>query len=134
MTVLAPIGKTNPHAARLRRDSTDAERLMWRALRSRQCGCLKVRRQATIGPYIADFVCIEARLIVEIDGGQHDANIDSRRTKFLERHGFKVLRFWNNDVLENLEGVLETIGRAAAERMKEEIPSPNPLPRAGEGI
>ena len=107
---------------------------MWRALRSRQLDGLKFRRQAKIGPYIFDFVCIEARLIVEIDGGQHDTDIDSNRTKFLEQHGFKVLRFWNNDVLENLEGVLETIVNAAAERRTKEIPSPYPLPHAGEEV
>ena len=132
MTVLAPIGKTNPHARRLRRDSTDAERLMWRALRSRQLADLKFRRQATIGPYIPDFVCIEARLVIEIDGGQHDEDLDRERTRFLEQRGFKVLRFWNNDVLANPEEVLETILRAA-QAGKGEKPSPYPLPRAGEG-
>ncbi|WP_309662202.1 DUF559 domain-containing protein [Sphingomonas sp.] len=131
MRVLAPIGKANPHARRLRRDSTDAEQLMWRALRSRQLAGLKFRRQATIGPYIPDFVCVEARLVVEIDGGQHDEELDRQRTRFLEQHGFKMLRFWNNDVLENSDGVLETILRAARAGTEEE-PSPCPLPRAGE--
>ncbi|WP_309662460.1 DUF559 domain-containing protein [Sphingomonas sp.] len=135
MRVRAAIGKTNPHASRLRRDSTDAERLMWRALRNRQLDGLKFRRQATIGPYIPDIVCIDAKLVVEIDGGQHDEQADRQRSAFLMQRGFKVLRFWNNEVLENCEGVLETIVRAAAQRMtREEIPSPNPLPRAGEDL
>jgi adenine-specific DNA-methyltransferase len=114
-------------------DSTDAERLMWRALRSRQLGGFKFRRQATIGPYIPDFVCIDAGLVVEIDGGQHDEVADRTRTSFLEQRGFRVLRFWNNDVLENCEAVLETILRAAR-AASGEGPSPYPLPRAGEGI
>jgi very-short-patch-repair endonuclease len=107
--------------------------VIWRALRSRQLEDLKFRRQATIGPYIPDFVCIEARLVVEIDGGQHAEELDRERTRFLEQRGFKVLRFWNNDVLANSEGVLETILRVAQVR-KKEGPSPNPLPRAGEGL
>ncbi|MBA3511938.1 MAG: endonuclease domain-containing protein [Sphingomonas sp.] len=124
------MGRTNPHARRLRRDSTNAERLIWRALRNRQLGGFKFRRQATIGWYIPDFVCIDAKLVIELDGGQHDAEMERERTKYLEQRGFNVLRFWNNDILENLEGVLETI-LAAAENKGE--PSPCPLPHAGEG-
>jgi len=104
---------------------------MWRALRSRQLDGLKFRRQATIGPYIPDFVCVEAKLVVELDGGQHGDDMDGERTKFLELRGFKVLRFWNHDVLQNTEGVLEVILSSAQAR--KEIPSPNPLPLAGEG-
>jgi very-short-patch-repair endonuclease len=104
---------------------------MWRALRSRQLGGLKFRRQATIGRYIPDFVCIEAKLVVEIDGGQHEARLERERTQYLEQRGFKVLRFWNNEVLENPEGVLATI-LAAAQGGSVGKPSPCPLPLAGE--
>jgi len=103
-------------------------------LRNRQLGDLKFRRQATIGLYIADFVCIEAKLVVELDGGQHLEELDRKRTHFLEQRGFTVLRFWNNDALENVEGVLETILKTARDGKSEEEPSPNPLPHAGEGI
>ncbi len=101
-------------------------------MRARQLGGFKFRRQATIGRYIPDFVCIEAKLVVEVDGGQHASDLDRVRTKYLEQRGFNVLRFWNNEVLENPEGVLETI-LAAVEAMREEKPSPCPLPLAGEG-
>ena len=127
------IGKTSPHARGLRRDSTDAERLLWRRLRDRQLGGFKFRRQATLGPYVADFLCVEARLVVEADGGQHTAEADAKRSAFLEAKGLRVLRFWNNEILENPEGVLETILAAAAAGKKEQGPSPNPLPHAGEG-
>jgi very-short-patch-repair endonuclease len=99
-------------------------------LRSRQLGGLKFRPQATVGPYVADFKCVEANLIVEADGGQHSPGKDAKREAFLTGRGFQVLRFWNNDVLGNLEGVLQMIA-AAAEEQKEE-PSPCPLPRARE--
>ena len=127
----APIGKTNPHARRLRREATDAEKLLWQRLRNRQLGGLKFRRQATIGPYIADFLCIEAGLIIEADGGQHNGATDAGRTRFLESKGYRVLRFWNHDVIQNTDGVLEAI--LLAVRGKKE-PSPNPLPQAGEGL
>ena len=89
---------------------TDAERRIWSRLRSRQLGP-RFRRQAPIGPYIADFACFDPRLIIEIDGGQHDEQrgYDSRRDGWLKSQGFVVLRFWNNEVLENAEGVLERI-------------------------
>ena len=127
----APIGRTNPHARRLRRDSTDAEKLLWQRLRSRQLGGFKFRRQVTIGPFIADFACIECKLIVEADGGQHNKGADEVRTSFLTTRGYHVMRFWNHDIFHNLEGVLEMILTAGEERR---IPSPNPLPLAGEGL
>ena len=133
MRVPAPIGKTKPHARRLRRDSTKAEQILWRQLRNRQLDGFKFRRQVTVGPYIVDFVCAEAHLAVEADGGQHTATSDSRRSAFLEALGLRVIRFWNNDILENPEGVLETILAAAKTGRAEEGPSPCPLPRAGEG-
>jgi very-short-patch-repair endonuclease len=99
-------------ARRLRKDMTDAERQLWQKLRGRQTGG-RFRRQAPIGPYIVDFVAFDHRLVVELDGGQHaepeQADHDQRRTAFLEVEGFRVLRFWNNEVLGNTEGVLESI-------------------------
>ena len=103
-------------ARRLRRDSTNAEIALWHRLRSRQLDSQKFVRQEPIGPYIVDFVCREARLIVELDGGQHvDSERDAIRDKWLTAHNYRVLRFWNNDVLSNLSGVLETIAAALAE-------------------
>ena len=100
----------NPQAKRLRRDMTDAEKLLWQHLRNRQLGGFKFRRQWTIGPFIADFACIETRLIVEADGGQHSESIkDAARTAYLERQGWQVIRFWNTDILTNIDGVLEAI-------------------------
>ena len=127
---MATIGKTNRHARPLRRAATDAEHMLWRHLRNRQLAGLKFRRQATVGPYIADFLCIEAMLIVEADGSQHTESADAFRTKSVEQRGFLVLRFWNNDILQNIDGVLNAIVSAAKGRQK---PSPYPLPHAGEG-
>ena len=90
---------------------TDAERALWRQVRARGLDGYKFRRQAQIGPFIVDFLCMEKRLIVELDGGQHDeqAEKDRRRTAWLEREGYRVLRFWNPDALRNMEGVLESV-------------------------
>jgi very-short-patch-repair endonuclease len=95
----------------LRRDRTEAEARLWRYLRNRQMEGAKFRFQAPVGSYVADFLCVEARLIVELDGGQHGVQIekDAARTKALEAAGYTVIRFWNNEVLANTEGVLETI-------------------------
>ena len=128
---MASIGGTNPPAKKLRREGTDAELRLWYFLRNRQLGGFKFRRQVTIGPYIADFACVERRLIVEADGGQHGEESDRGRTQHLERLGWRLLRFWNNDILQKTDAVLESIltaceGEGAG-------PSPNPLPRAGEG-
>ena len=100
------------HAGRLRRDATNAEKMIWHILRNRQLAGAKFRRQATLGRYVVDFLCVEAKLVVELDGGQHDAETDAQRTRWLEAQGYRVMRFWNNDVIENLEGVADTI-RAA---------------------
>ena len=116
----------SPHAARLRRDMTDVEKRLWQALRNRQLFGFKFRRQATIGPFIADFLCVEAMLIVELDGGQHEAARDEGRTTYLEARGYRVLRFWNSDVIKQFDGMIETI--AMALQKKEGRPSPNPLP------
>jgi very-short-patch-repair endonuclease len=113
-------------ARRLRRDQTDAERTLWFRLRDRRLAGMKFRRQMPIDRYVADFCCESARLIVELDGGQHVANsaADAERTASLEARGYLVLRFWNNDVLGNIEGVLQTIVKTA----RPEPPHPNPLP------
>jgi very-short-patch-repair endonuclease len=88
---------------------TDAERKLWRALRARNVGA-KFRRQAPLGPYVVDFVCFESKVIVEVDGGQHADNAkDAIRDRYFSDRGYRVLRFWNNDVLRNLDGVLISI-------------------------
>jgi very-short-patch-repair endonuclease len=90
---------------------TDVERMLWRALRGKQLNGNLFRRQHSIGRYIADFVCIEQKLVIELDGEQHQEQLayDEQRTDFLQSQGWRVLRFWNNDVLNNLDGVLTTI-------------------------
>jgi very-short-patch-repair endonuclease len=98
----------------LRRRSTDAEQLIWQHLRARRLGGLKFRRQHPIGRYVVDFVCLECRLVVELDGSQHtDCQTDEIRTRVLANAGFRVLRFWDNDVLRNTEAVLASILAAA---------------------
>ena len=98
-------------ARRLRRDQTNVEQRLWALLRNRQLDGFKFRRQVPIDRYVADFVCADAMLVVELDGGQHaaDAAYDATRTAVLERLGYVVLRFWNHDVVETAEGVAETI-------------------------
>src|SRR6266851_7066042 len=97
-------------ARELRRDATDAERRLWSALRDRRLRRYRFRRQHPIGVFIVDFACTRHLLIVEADGGQHaDNEDDRRRTAWLEAEGWRVLRFWNNDVLANTEGVAEII-------------------------
>jgi very-short-patch-repair endonuclease len=96
----------------LRRDRTEAERVLWGLLRSRRLGGAKFRRQHPVGPFIADFACVAAMLVVEADGGQHvDSETDVRRTEWLRGRGWRVMRFWNNQILESPEGVLEAIAR-----------------------
>jgi len=108
----------------LRRDQTDVEKDLWYALNNRQLHGHKFRRQYVCGDYIADFACPEQKLIVELDGGQHaeQKDYDAERTAYFEGQGFKVLRFWNNEVIENKEGVLQVIADALS------CPSPNPVP------
>ena len=111
-------------ARALRREQTDAERMLWSHLRDRQLLGAKFRRQHPIGPYIVDVCCPERRLVVEVDGSHHAQRIESdrQRTDFLVRQGYRVLRFWDHDVLVNTEVVLEEIARAVAD------PHPSPLP------
>jgi very-short-patch-repair endonuclease len=106
--------KISPHASQLRRNRTDAEDLFWQAVRNRRLDGFKFRFQHSIDPYVADFACLEAKLIVELDGGQHSEQKDARRTAYLESQGFQVLRFWNHDVLQNLEGVLAVVSATLA--------------------
>ena len=108
------VGKRlTPVARRLRRASTDAETRLWGRLRARQIEGAKFVRQFPIGPHVADFACREARLVIELDGGQHaDSATDGARTELIEAHGYTVIRFWNNDVLANTDGVLEEIRQA----------------------
>lgn len=116
-------------ARRLRQDMTDAERKVWRFLRARQTEGFRFRRQVPFGRYIADFVCHEAALVIEIDGGQHDAEspAEIQRSKFLEAQGYRIIRFWNDDVLANAEGVYVTI----VENLGRHHPHPNPPPSRG---
>jgi very-short-patch-repair endonuclease len=103
-------------ARRLRWNSTDAEKALWHKLRSRNLNGYKFVRQEPIGPYTVDLICRERRLVIEVDGGHHaDSPRDAVRDKWLVDHNYRVLRFWNNDVLGNMAGVLETIATARAE-------------------
>lgn len=107
----------------LRQQATDAEQVLWQRLRNRQIGQAKFRRQHPIGPYVVDFVCLQHRLVIEVDGSQHaeQQERDERRTQFLASQGFRVLRFWNNQVLLKTEAVLEVILAAL-----QDSPHPNP--------
>lgn len=102
----------NTQKARLlRKNQTDAERILWQRLRNRGLHGYKFRRQAPVGPYVADFLCESAQLIIEVDGGQHMDNkeYDHYRDDFLRANGYEVKRFWNNEVIGNLDGVLEAL-------------------------
>ena len=119
-------------ARELRRRATAAERHLWQRLRARQLDGAKFRRQVPIGPYIVDFACLSSRIVIELDGGQHaereHSRRDKRRDRFLEARGFRVLRFWDNDVFTDMDGILSVIRDALAASS----PHPNPLPE-GEG-
>ena len=129
----APPRRTVAAARKMRRTSTDVERELWHRIRDKQIDNFRFRRQRPIGKYIVDFICLDAKLIIELDGGQHanDVAYDERRTAFLRSLGYRVLRFWNSEVIENIDGVLV--------RVREELlcANANPtltLPLAGEGI
>jgi very-short-patch-repair endonuclease len=109
-------------AQQLRNNATQAERLLWQHLSRRQLNGCKFSRQMPLGPFICDFLCREHQLIVEVDGGQHCDNArDLARTAYLQSEGYRVIRFWNNDVLENIDGVLQTVAVAL-----EALPPPTP--------
>lgn len=116
---------------RLRRQQTDAEHALWQRVRDRRLLGRKFRRQHRIGRFVADFACLEARLIVEVDGSQHldRAAYDDARTRWLETQGFRVIRFWNDDVLFRMDDVLSAIARALA---APHPPCGHPLPASGE--
>ena len=118
-------------ARRLRRDMTDAERAVWQRLRAGQLNGHKFRRQHPLAGYVVDFVCIESRLLIEIDGGQHAGQVksDQLRTDQLEKLGYTVIRFWNSDVLTQTDAVLTAILQALDAAQP---PSPQPLSRRRE--
>jgi very-short-patch-repair endonuclease len=121
-------------AQELRRDPTDAERKLWSILRGANLVRAKFRRQQPIGPFIADFVCQRERLIIEADGGQHEDNgYDRQRTAFLESKGYRVFRFWNNDILGNIDGVAQAIAAALEAPHPARASRESPSPSGGEG-
>ncbi|MGH8491773.1 MAG: endonuclease domain-containing protein [Moraxellaceae bacterium] len=104
----------------LRRKMTDAERLLWQKIRASQFMGLKFRRQYPLGPYIVDFICLEQKLVIEVDGSQHaDSAEDVARDAWLGSQGFKVVRFWNHEVLLNVDGVLQALTLALSQRERE---------------
>jgi very-short-patch-repair endonuclease len=116
-----------PFARDLRARMTEAETRLWFHLRRRELGGRRFRRQHPIGPYIADFACLDAGLVVELDGSQHLlSRTDARRDACLRRHGFRVLRFWNDEVLLRLEDVLEAILRTLEDRDQDQEQPPSP--------
>ena len=115
-----------PLARKLRKNATDTENLLWNSLRSKRFGGLKFRRQAPIGHYILDFVCFEKRIIIECGGGQHmeQKEKNEKRDKWFSDKGYRVLRFWDNQILQSLEIVLEEIHKACVKPPPPLTPSP----------
>ena len=111
MTISNRQPQSQAFARQLRKNMTDAERHLWQRLRGKQLSSIKFRRQQSIGKYIVDFVSFEQRLVIELDGGQHalQEDYDAVRSAFLQKQGYRVLRFWNHDVLQQTEAVLESI-------------------------
>jgi very-short-patch-repair endonuclease len=126
------VASQNRHRAPLRRDASDVESILWRALRESNLPW-KFRRQHPIGTRFADFACPARKLVIELDGGQHAerAEADATRTAELAQHGYSVIRFRNNEIVENLEGVLAMIQAALAANPTS--PRPSPPQRGGEG-
>ncbi|AJA07924.1 hypothetical protein SKP52_04985 [Sphingopyxis fribergensis] len=131
---------TLDRARRLRRDATPAEKKLWSTLRAGGIAGFKFRRQQRIGPFVVDFACQSARLVIEVVGDSHAQQIDydARRTQFLAEEGYRVLRFTNSDVLDNLEGVCRAIELALASRPSPSHPAvpggPLPLPQGERGL
>lgn len=113
--------KNTRRARTLRKNQTDAEKLLWKHLRNRQFHSYKFRRQVPVGQYIVDFACLSLKLVIELDGSQHMSNTgyDDRRAKFLTRQGYKVVRFWNNELLEQTDSVLEALTLTLYQRERE---------------
>jgi len=107
------VNLSKERARTLRKNMTEAERKLWGRLRGQQLG-IRFRRQAVLGRYIVDFLCLDPKIIIEVDGSQHaeDIHYDERRTKWLESLGYRVLRYWNNEVLQELDAVLDAIWKA----------------------
>jgi very-short-patch-repair endonuclease len=120
---------TRQHARDLRQGGTDAERKLWYHLRAGRLNGLKFRRQHPIPPYIVDFYCDAKKLVVELDGSQHNEEVDRERSRFLEAQGLRILRYWDNEVLQHMDAVLEAIVGIAEGRTL----TPTPLP-VGEGL
>jgi very-short-patch-repair endonuclease len=119
----------------MRANPTEAERRLWTMLRDRRLASFKFRRQVVIPPYIVDFICLERRLIVEADGSQHaESDYDAHRDAFLRAEGFEVLRFWNNDILRNAQGVFEAIDAALKAPHPARLSASRPSPARGEGL
>ncbi len=132
--MVTTVKNLKPLARRLRRDATGVEKKLWSRLRNRQLDGLKFRRQEPCEGYIADFLCENPRMIIELDGSHHSEEGDAARTRRLERAGYAVIRFSNGEVLSNLEGTLISISIAAkAVAHEQQRPSPCPLPE-GEGL
>jgi very-short-patch-repair endonuclease len=129
-------------ARSLRKSMTDTERRLWAKLRNRRFAGFKFRRQVPLGPFIADFVCFDRRMILELDGGQHtqQQEYDAARTRWLEEHGFRVVRFWNHELWQDRDAVEELIWQRLHEMTRAEGESrelrpltPDPSPIRGEG-
>ena len=127
------LGRPTALARKLRNDTNEIEDLLWAHLRRSQLGGLKFSRQIPIAGYVADFVCRSIRLVIELDGSQHAdaAAYDARRTQAIEAQGYQVIRFWNSDVLTNMDGVLETILNAVLSGKR--APTPQRPPACGRG-
>jgi very-short-patch-repair endonuclease len=118
-------------AKALRTNQTDAELKVWQALRASRLMNYKFKRQVPIGDFIVDFVCFEKKLMIEIDGGQHlDSKKDLARDAKLNVQGYQVLRFWNNEIIQNFDGVLSVI----SQHLQMATPLPNPLPQGERGV
>ncbi|WP_116324456.1 endonuclease domain-containing protein [Cupriavidus taiwanensis] len=119
----------------LRSNQTKAEQRLWYHFRAHRFLGLKFKRQQQCGPYVADFVCMAFKLAIEVDGGQHGAEVDAKRNAWFRREGYRVLRFWNHEVLGNTEAVLEEVREVLLELGLADAPalSPDPSPASGRG-
>jgi very-short-patch-repair endonuclease len=129
--------RTETFAKQLRKHQTDVEKLLWSKLQNRQIEGVKFRRQESIRGYIVDFVCFEKKIIIELDGGQHNSTdgktYDINRSHLLEAGGFKVLRYWNSEIMENIEGVIEQISSVVLNTEPSSRPSPRREKKIKEG-